>query len=198
MRDFIEIPGIKCLGKQKSKKQIILTHTSRNIADYINSVRYRNNGSYDKVPNFVIGADGKIYKLLPEEGYSNFFRKQSINKCSIIISLENLGWLEKIPINPGYVNWIGDIYNGEIYEKKWRDYYFWQPYTDDQIISCANLCKYISNKHKIKNNSIGHNTIVEYIEKVEGITSQSNYSQKITCLSPAFDFKKFTNLIANE
>jgi hypothetical protein len=31
-------------GEEKNKKQIILTHTSRNIEEYLTSLKYRNHG----------------------------------------------------------------------------------------------------------------------------------------------------------
>lgn len=179
--------------KSKTKKQIILTHTSRNITDYLNSVLYRNNGDYDKVPNFVISRNGDVYKLLPDNAYTNFFKKTDMNKNSVIISLENLGWLEKIPIETGFVNWIGDIYNGDIYEKKWRDYFYWQPYTQDQINSCIDVIREVTNSLNINQKFIGHNTKIDYAEKYEGVITYSNFSMEVTSLSPAFDFKFLKN-----
>lgn len=161
--------------------------------DYLNSVLYRNNGDYDKVPNFVISRNGDVYKLLPDNAYTNFFKKTDMNKNSVIITLENLGWLEKIPIETGFVNWIGDIYNGDIYEKKWRDYFYWQPYTQDQINSCIDVIREVTNSLNINQKFIGHNTKIDYAEKYEGVITYSNFSMEVTSLSPAFDFKFLKN-----
>jgi len=193
-----QIPNIKCLGKQKKKKQIILTHSSRNLKDYISSIKYRYNGNYDKVPNFIISRDGVIYRVLPEIGYSKYFKNQNINRNSIIISLENLGWLEKRPLTNEYVNWIGDIYKGEVFEKKWRDYFFWQPYTDKQMDSCVELCKNITNEFSIDKKCIGHNTKIDGVERYEGIVSRSNFNSDKTDVSPAFNFETFLKKIENE
>lgn len=179
--------------KSKIKKQIVLTHTSRNITDYLNSVHYRNNGDYGKVPNFVISRDGEIYRLLPDDGYTSFFNKTDLNKNSVIISLENLGWLEKIPIETGFVNWIGDIYNGDVYEKKWRDYFYWQPYAEVQVNSCIDIIKHLTNNLNINQKFIGHNTKIDYAEKYEGVVTYSNFNMEVTSLSPAFDFKFLKN-----
>ena len=184
--------------KSKTKKQIILTHTSRNITDYLNSVLYRNNGDYDKVPNFVISRNGDVYKLLPDNAYTNFFKKTDMNKNSVIISLENLGWLEKIPIETGFVNWIGDIYNGPVFEKKWRDYFFWHPYTSSQLEITVELCNMICEEVSIKKDFIGHNTKINGIERFEGIISRSNLESECTDLSPSFEFENFTKKIKNE
>ena len=190
--------NLKCVGKQKKKKQIILTNTGRNIDDYVASLKYRYNGKYDKVPNFIISRDGFVYKGLPEIGFSNYFKNSNVNRNSIIISLENLGWLEKRPLTDYYVNWIDDIYKGEIYEKKWRDYFFWQPYNEKQIEVCAELCKSLMIDYSIDKKCVGHNTKVEGIERYEGVVSRSNFNSMYTDLSPAFNFEKFLKYIENE
>jgi N-acetyl-anhydromuramyl-L-alanine amidase AmpD len=192
------IDGLSCLGKQKKKKQIILSHTSRNIKDYISSLKYRYDGKYDKIPNFIIGRDGVIYRLLPETGYTNYLNDLNLNRNSINISLENLGWLEKIPLKDSYVNWIGDIYKQEVFERKWRDYFYWQPYTEQQIDSCAELCKVLINDFSIDKKCVGHNTKVDGVERFEGIVSKSNFDSLFTDLSPAFNFENFLKKIDNE
>ena len=44
MIDIIKYGDFKPLGKQKKKNQIILTHTGRNVENYLVSLRYRYNG----------------------------------------------------------------------------------------------------------------------------------------------------------
>jgi N-acetyl-anhydromuramyl-L-alanine amidase AmpD len=185
-------------GKTKTKTQIILCHTSRTANEYLISLKYRKNGKYDKIPNFLISKDGKILDLIPSDSYCNFFDNEDVNKNSIIISLENLGWLEKVQLSPHYNNWIGDIYKGVPYERKWRDYFLWDPYTPEQIQSLVNLCLQLCKKHKIPIDCIGHNTKITNIEKLKGIVSRSNFDQVFTDVSPAFDFDKFTNMLKNE
>jgi hypothetical protein len=192
------IDGLYCVGKQKKKKQIILSHTSRNIKDYVSSLKNRHNGKYDKIPNFLISRDGVIYRLLPETGYSNIFDNQNTNRNSIIISLENLGWLEKMPLSEYYVNWIGDIYKQQVFEKKWRDYFFWQPYTYEQVNSCAELCKELMKDFSIDKKIVGHNTKVDGIEKYDGVVSKSNFDSIYTDLSPAFNFEDFLKHFEDE
>jgi len=60
MVDIIEYKNFKSLSENNDKKQIILTHTSRYINDYLQSLKYRHNGDYTKIPNYVIGRDGKV------------------------------------------------------------------------------------------------------------------------------------------
>ena len=163
--EIIEQNGFKPIGKHKKKHQIILTHTSRNLKEYLSSLKFRFNGKFQRIPHYVIDRDGNVYQLLSNNEYSKYLPKEDVNKFSIIICLENLGWLEKEPLNNQYVNWIGDIYKGNVFEKKWRDYFFWDSYTEKQLISTANLCKNLFVEMKIKNDIIGHNTKIKGIEK---------------------------------
>lgn len=198
MFDIKDIEGLNYVGKNKKKKQIILANTLRNSRDYIVSLKERHIKRYRKIPNYVITREGVQYKLIPDDTYSFFFKKESINKNSIIIVLENLGWLEKRPLTNYYVNWIGDIYKGEIFERKWRDYFFWQPYTDEQIKSCADLCNKLTDNFSIDKKCVGHNTKIDGVEKFEGIASKSNFNSRFTDLSPAFDFDLFIKYFENE
>jgi hypothetical protein len=196
--EIIKYGDFKPHGKQKKKQQIILQHTSRNIEEYLLGLKYRFNGRYKKIPNYVVSRDGKILQLLNNESYGKTFSEENINRNSIVISLENLGWLEKEPLNNQYVNWIGDIYKGDVYEKKWRDYFFWQPYTETQIEYTAKLCKKISEETGIPVEVVEHNTRINGVEKFRGITSKSNFDSVFTDLSPAFNFETFLKYLNDE
>ena len=190
--------NFKPIGKNKVKKQIILCHTSREVEEYLTSLKFRYNGNYDKIPNYVITREGNILQLLPEDGYSNFIYKEKIRKTSIIISLENLGWLTKKPLSNNYINWKGSIYNGEVHERKWRDFFFWHPYSEVQLKNAAQLCNQIIENFQIEKRCTGHNTKFEGIENFVGITSRSNYDTSFTDLSPSFNFELFTKYFENE
>ena len=198
MTEIVSYGDFKPSGKQKKKQQIILQHTSRNIEEYLLGLKYRFNGKYKKIPNYVVSRDGKILQLLENEQHGKIFSEENINRNSIIISLENLGWLEKEPLNNQYVNWIGDIYKGDVYEKKWREYFFWQPYTETQIEYTAKLCKKISEEMRIPIEVVEHNTRINGVEKFRGITSKSNFDSVFTDLSPAFNFETFLKYLNNE
>ena len=190
--------NFKTTGKQKKKKQIILCHTSREVEEYLTSLKVRYNSKYDKIPNYLVTKNGKILQLLPDEGHTNFFSEDNINRNSIIVCLENLGWLEKKPLTNYDINWKGSIYNQEVYEKKWRDFFFWEPYSDEQVKSTAELCSHLTEILKIKKGCIGHNTKFEGIEHFEGIVSKSNFDGKYTDLNPSFNFGDFIKLLENE
>jgi N-acetyl-anhydromuramyl-L-alanine amidase AmpD len=186
------------LKKEDKKNQILLTHTGRNILDYITSLKYRFNGRPLRSPHYLVTRDGKVIQVLEDYCNSNLSTNDRVNAKSIVVSLENLGWLEKVPLKKHHINWIGNIYKGEIKDKKWRDYFFWQPYTDVQLEKTAELCKEICEKHKIELRCVGHNTKVKGIESYLGIISKSNFDDFATDLSPAFDFEKFNKLLNDE
>jgi N-acetyl-anhydromuramyl-L-alanine amidase AmpD len=186
------------LNKEKEKKQILLTHSGRNIMDYMMSIKYRFNGAPKRLPHYLIGRDGKVIQVLEDKYNSNFSSNDRVNSKSIVICLENLGWLEKVPLKLHHINWIGNIYKGDVFDKKWRDYFFWQPYTDIQLEKTAELCKNLCEKHKIELKCVGHNTKVKGIESFLGILTKSNFDDFATDLSPAFDFEKFNKLLNDE
>ena len=198
MIDIIKYGEFKPVGKQKKKHQIILTHTSRNINDYLQSLKFRFNGDFKRIPNYIITREGKIIQLLGNTEHSEYFKDLNINRNSIIISLENLGWLQKEPLTDHYINWIGDIYKGNVFEKKWRDYFFWQPYTEEQLQSVNSLCDKLLKELKIKPQIVEHNTKIAGIEKYVGIVSKSNFDTNYTDLSPAFNFNELLKNIENE
>jgi hypothetical protein len=192
------IDGFKPCGKQKKKNQIILTHSSRGVGDYLQSLKLRFNGKFKRIPNYIVTRDGKILQLLGNNEHSNYFTSPNVNRNSIIVCLENLGWLEKEPLSNHYVNWIGDIYKGKVFEKKWRDYFFWDPYTEEQLVSTVILVKNLMKEMKIEPNVVGHNTKINGVEKYEGVVTRSNFNSDYTDLSPAFDFEDFLNKINDE
>jgi N-acetyl-anhydromuramyl-L-alanine amidase AmpD len=190
--------NFKFIGKHKKKTKIVLCHTSREVEEYLTSLKFRYYGKYDKIPHYVITKEGKILQLLPDDTFANFLTEETLNKSSIIICLENLGWLEKKPLSNDYINWKGSIYNQQVYEKKWRDFFFWEPYTTSQLQAAAGLCSQLTESLHIEKRCIGHNTKVEGIQNFEGIFSKSNLDSKYTDLNPSFDFASFTKYIENE
>jgi hypothetical protein len=131
-------------------------------------------------------------------GHTEYFKDDVLNKNSVVICLENLGWLEKKPLTNHYINWKGSIYNGEVFEKKWRDFFFWDPYSENQYESLGELCRMLIDSLRIEKRCIGHNTKVEGAENYEGIITRSNLSSTHTELNPSFNFEKFIKNIENE
>lgn len=186
------------LKKEKQKKQIVLTHTSRPLLDFVVSLKHRFNGNPIRLPHYLVGRDGKILQITDDHTNSNYTSNLSVNNKSIVICLENLGWLEKVSLKTYHTNWIGNIYKEKVFDRKWRDYFFWEPYTDIQLEKTAELCKNLCEKHNIELRCVGHNTKVKGIESFLGIITKSNFDDFATDLSPAFDFEKFNKLLKDE
>lgn len=184
--------------KGTKKTQIVLTHTSRTLFDYMVALKFRFNGNPIKLPHYLIGRDGKVLKLIDESINGNFTNNNKVNNKCIVICLENLGWLEKEPLKQHHINWIGNIYKEKVVDRKWRDYFFWHPYTDIQLEKTAELCKELSEKHGIELKCVGHNTKVKGVESFLGILTRSNFDEFATDISPAFDFEKFNKLLGDE
>lgn len=185
-------------GENDKKSKILLTHTSRNVEEYLAALKYRHFNKYDKIPNYIITKDGFVLHTLDDEKYSKYVGNKLFDKESIVISLENLGWLEKEPLKNYHINWIGSIYNQKVFEKKWRDRFFWDPYTEKQIESLVELCKILIKKYPIEKKCVGHNTKINRMESFSGIMTKSNIDDKSTDLSPAFDFNTFLNKLKDE
>jgi len=146
----------------------------------------------------VIGRDGVIHRLIEDTKETKYLINDKLNKESIIISLENLGWLEKEPLKKHYLNWIGDIYKGEVFEKKWRDRHYWEPYSDEQVFSLLEVLNYLTEKMNIVFNVVEHNTLIKEINKYKGVVTRSNFSNNFTDLNPSFDFERILKKIENE
>lgn len=77
------------------------------------------------------------------------------------MQFENLGWLNKNTITGVLNNWIGDPYRSEPYIKNWRNYYFWDPYTEIQMNSLSDLCEDLSEEHSIFKQTVPSNGYLE-------------------------------------
>lgn len=176
------------------RKQILLGHTARNFDDYKTSILIRHNKKYTTIPHYVIKKNGEIVNLVPTKYVTKLFGHHEIDSSSISIFLENLGWLSPTKNKVQLTDWLGNIYNGETINKKWRGKILWEPYSDVQINSTMELINELCDNNNINKNFIGHNVKVSGIEHFEGITTRSNYSMYFTDLSPAFDYEKFKKL----
>jgi len=199
MVDLSKSTEFKPIGRSKTKKKIILCETKRDYKNYILSLKNRYNGDNPYLPNYVVSRQGEIYKIMEPQDYSKFMNNEGIDKSSIIICLENLGWLEKKPLDGTYLNWIGDIYKKEVFEKKWRDRLYWQPYNKkEQIDSLSKLLLMLCEELKIPKECPETNVIIGGIENYRGVVSKSSFSFLHKDLNPSFDFKLLQKLLSNE
>ena len=178
------------IKKRSKKTQILLVYTQRRFDNYINKLKYRDNGNYNQIPHYVITKLGVVHMLNKCEYSSNVFFNNKLDKRIIVIAIENLGWLTKNTINGILHNWIGDTYRGEPFIKEWRGKYYWDSYTNEQIQSISILCNEICDKYNIEKNVPNSNGFFENASKFKGILCKSNFSTIYTDINPSFNFKK--------
>jgi N-acetyl-anhydromuramyl-L-alanine amidase AmpD len=198
MENLYDLTDFNPLGSNSKKKQIILTETKRSVRNYINSLKYRYNKKNPYLPNYVIEKTGQIYQIMNPENYSNYMGQKSVDENAIIISIENLGWLKKNPLDNTFVNWVGDIYKKEVYEKKWRDYFFWDPHKELQINKLSELIIELCDDFNIPKKCLGHNVKEDGVENFNGIVTKSNFNFIYRDVNPSFDFKLLKKNIEND
>ena len=177
------------------KTQIMLGNTGRVLSDYSKGVTLRQNGNYKRIPHYTISQEGDIKELLNPKYTSELFGYSSIDNQIISVLLENVGWVAPKNRPTGLCDWLGNIYKGEVFEKKWRDKFFWAVYPPKQVTTLCNLLVLLCERYDINRNFIGHNVRVEGVEKYEGVVNRSNYSDYFTDLSPAFNFEKIKEIL---
>ncbi len=198
MGEIYELTDFNPKGSNIKKTQIILTETKRSYKNYINSLRYRYNKKNHFLPNYVISKTGEIYNILKPNEYSEFMGDSTIDRNAIIIAIENYGWLKKNPLENTYVNWIGDIYKKEAYEKKWRDQLFWDPHNETQITKLSELIIELCENFKIPNKCVGHNVRYDQVKNFSGVVTRSNFDFIHKDVNPSFDFKLLKKLIRDD
>ena len=179
------------------KKQIVIGHTFNHGMKHVIGWKHRFNGEYKKTAAFTIDQEGVIYKHFEPKYHSNILGSKEIDKKSVVILLENDGWLLKDTEKNLFISWVGDIYKGpdKVVEKRWREYTYWAPYTEKQKQSALTLIKELCAEFSIPMVSISHNTKVDNLDKYEGILYRSNLDKYYTDLSPAWNFEEFKNKI---
>lgn len=199
MPDLSELIEFNPVGESKTKKQIILCETKRSFRNYLYSLKYRYNGKNQYLPNYVISREGEVFEVIKPLFYSKYMNNNKIDKNSIIICLENLGWLEKKPLETSYLNWIGDIYKEEAFEKRWRDKIYWHPYNkEEQIKSLSELLKKLCKDHDIPLNCAETNVYLSEAQYFKGIISKSSFDLKYKDLNPSFNFKLLEKFLKND
>ncbi len=169
------------------KTQIIVGHNSRKDMRHCEGWLRRDFGNFKKTSAFSIDRDGKVYQHFDPKYYSDFVEHQQ-DKCSIGITLVNVGWLKYDNINNIYLDWLGHTYSvkNEFFKKSWREKDFWFPYTKEQEESLFFLIKKLCNDFNIEKECINSNVYDKDVDIYKGVVFRSNYSADLTDISPAF------------
>jgi hypothetical protein len=93
------------------------------------------------------------------------------------------------------MNWINDPYRGDPYIKSWRNYYYWDNYTEPQMSSLVDLVMTLCVEHNINYYSTPSSGFIENAEKFLGIVSKSNFSDIYTDINPSFNFNIFEDYV---
>lgn len=182
------------VNKRKTKKtQILLYDTQRRVDDFINKLKYRKNGRYGDIPHFVVTKLGVIYQIFNTEYSSTTFSDSKIDKKQIKIAVENLGWLNKNTINGLMTNWVGDPYRSEPFIRNWRERYYWDRYSDQQMLALSYLCEMLCEKHDIEQRVVPSQGYIENVSNFKGIVCKSNFSNIYTDINPSFNFRILFN-----
>jgi len=196
---MLEIRDVETIDKDSlnhnkrkyKKKQILLYDTKRRIDDFVNKIKYRYDGEYQDIPHFIISKMGDVYQVLDTDYSSKTFGDDKIDRKQIKIAIENLGWLQKNTITGYFSNWIDDPHRSEPYVRSWRDRFYWDRYTEQQLKTTINLCKDLCEEHNIERKVVPTNGYIENVEKFGGIVCKSNFSNIYTDINPSFNFKMF-------
>jgi hypothetical protein len=82
-----------------------------------------------------------------------------------------------------------------VYDKLWKNYRYWESYTQKQYLSLSSLCVLLCNSYNIKLDCIGFNVYDETAINYNGIVTKSNIDQSYMDLNPSFNFKIFLNYL---
>lgn len=182
---------------EATKKRIVLANTFNSNMNHFIGWKLRYGGRYKKTAPYTISKDGTVYEHFDPKYCSKFFNDNDLNATSIVVLIENEGWLTKYSKDNEFISVIGNIYNGidDIYEKRWRTLNYWFKYKEEQFNSCVELVIKLCLDFNIPLSTFGHNTMVDKIENYSGIIYRSNLDRHYTDLNPSWDFQKFKNKI---
>jgi hypothetical protein len=179
------------------KKQIVFGNTLNHDMRHVSGWLHRLNGHYKKTAAFTIDAAGVVYKHFDPKYQSDYFKDLEQNSKTIVILLENDGWLVKDKEINEFISCLGHIYKEQenIVKKKWRGYDFWAPYSDKQLESAFELVDQLCEEFFIPKTALNNNVKNDDLNEYMGVLYKSNLNKIYTDLSPAFDFETFKTKI---
>lgn len=173
------------------KNSIVIADTYNFDMNHYKEWNIFNNGSYNKTAHYTIDSFGNIFEHFSPDYASNFINEIS---NSIIILIENIGWLEKK--GNIFLTWNNTIYNGEVLEKKWRNKVYWSKYNDKQLESTIFLINNLIENFEIPRNIKNNSFLDKKIENFKGIYYKSNISKNYKDINPSWDFKKMKKMLS--
>ena len=137
------LPTDNYVSNETQKKIIVIGHTGNRDMKHVAGWLHRYNKKFKRTAAFTIDAAGSVYKHFDPKFHSCFFNDPELDVKTIVILLENEGWLIKDIIKNEYSTLFGGIYkqSNEIVCKNWRGHSLWVPYTKQQMESAKDLVK---------------------------------------------------------
>ena len=182
---------------RSKKKQIILLNTGCSIDEHLTKITNRYNKKYTKIPTFTVDKLGQIYQHIDPSNHTQIIDIQDLNKQSIVIAVENIGWLTHNEETNQYFDWRGASYSDTVIEKQWRLKKYWADYTNEQYLGLIELIDYLCIEYSIDKKIVESNIIINKPNNFNGILTRSNFSKNHYDLTPAFDFEKLIDLTNN-
>lgn len=178
--------------EETEKEKIIFMNSLNEGMNHVNGWKTRMNGEYKYTSAFTIAKDGTVFQHYDPKYWSKVFNK-NIDREIIPITMENYGYLKMENKETGFITWLRDIYKGdEVFEKRWRGYKYWDPYTDEQKESAVRLVDELCETFDIEKDSVPYNIKIDSPEAFKGVMYRSNFDKYYCDLSPAWDFTLFT------
>lgn len=183
---------------QIAKTQIILATSLRKDSNHIIRLQHKDYHKTKRWNTFTISRTGEIFQHFDPSFHSDFLNIKDVDKKSISIVLENMGYLFAAP-NDKYINWINEECSLEnIVEKQWLGYNYWEKFYDDQLESTVMLCRRLCDDFGIPKVCLEFQHYNKETQKFKGIAFRSNYIEDSTDINPLFDIKKFNEMLQNE
>jgi hypothetical protein len=158
----------------------------------------RLNGNNKKTAAFTIDKSGVIHKHFEPSYLSKYFPKLEQNTKSIVILLENEGWLTRNLPDERFYDWKGNIYNGIVLGRNWKGHNKWAVYTQEQMDACVELVNDLCEEFFIPKIAMSHNTKLDDTSSFNGVLYKSNLNKHYFDVSPAWNCEEFKNkLIEN-
>lgn len=174
------------------KEQIILASSMRKENFHLKRLKNKEGGKTKTWNTYTISRDGTIFQHYNPKYYTDFMGNKVIDKKSISIVLENMNNLYYY--DGSYVNALNEECDEKnVVEKKWKDFTYWESYTEQQMNSLVYLCRVLVNEFNMVNDSYGHSSYEENTKLFKGIVCRSNYSFDYYDLNVTFNWKRFLN-----
>lgn len=181
--------------QETNKTKILLINSLMKEDDYFNRLSLQDEQIY---PHFFISEKGLVYQLYDEKYNNTITGISNIDNNTIVISIENLGWLEQIGDGEdiAYSNWYKVLVSPDrVFKKEFRLKHNWHTYTKEQYTSLRSLLQTMIDKHKIKKECLFHIFPIENYNTYEGIFSRCNICDSYTDISPAFNFNEIKKVL---